>query len=188
QGTGFVMKFSTGFGVLVLAVATTAAAQPRQGETTARLSYNEKKEVPAQAPRGDGEVVELASPTTAKHGREYIDVGSTAGQFSQLRVDGARGKVVVHKVRIDFTDGSTKYVTIDRVLKKGQSAKIELKAPKAIDRLVVTTDRQPAGESAVNGRSGGAGPARRERRHDPARDRGACQRDRGEVQAVALLR
>ena len=52
QGSRLAMKFSTGFGVLVLAVATTATAQPKRDENTARLSYNEKKEAPADTPRG----------------------------------------------------------------------------------------------------------------------------------------
>ena len=148
------MKLSTGFAVLVLVTATTAQGQPKRDENTARLSYGGKHEVPADSPRREGEVVEIASATPASHGREYIDVGREQGQFSQLRVDGARGKVVVHKVRVDFADGKTRYFTVDRVLRKGQSATIDLESPRAIERLIVTTDREPAGDYAVYGVSG----------------------------------
>ena len=155
------MKFSTGFGLLALAWATAATAQPRRDENTARLSYSDKQEARADEPRRDGETVELASPTTTRHGKEFIVVGGSMGQFSQLRLDATKGRVEVHRVRIDFTDGKSKNVDVDKLLRKGKSTTIELGAPKGIERLVVTTDTSPAGEYAIYGLSGSTGVATR---------------------------
>ena len=85
-----------GFAVMVLAASTVASAQPKQEETSGRVSHSEKRaDAKQDAPRHPAEWVELADASTVKHGTTYVMVGRDAGYFGTLRIDAAKGKVVV---------------------------------------------------------------------------------------------
>src|SRR5438128_437727 len=98
------MKFHGVFAVLVVGATSVATAQPKQQENSGRVSYSET-EAASRDPKRDGEVVELATPTPANNGKEYIDVGEEAGRFSAVRLDAHDGRVIVRKIRIEYADG-----------------------------------------------------------------------------------
>jgi hypothetical protein len=145
------------FALIILGSGAAASAEPKQEETSGRVSLNEKDVKNSESHRQSSDWVELATPTPAKHGTEFIIVGKDAGSFSKLRIDAAKGRTVVHKVRIFFGDGNTKTVLLDRSLtRNGQrSAVIVLGAPKAIDRVVITTETHTRGMYSVHGSAGG---------------------------------
>jgi hypothetical protein len=149
------MRLPTVFAIIVVGISVPAAAEPKQEETSGRVSLKENAESKNDAPRQPGDWVEIASPTPAKHGTEFVIVGKEAGAFSKLRVDGAKGRTVVRKVKVFFTDGTVKSVLLDKTLRQGKSALVDLGAPKLIDRVVVTTETHTKGEYALYGSSGG---------------------------------
>lgn len=143
--------------MIVVAASSTAAAEPKQEETSGRVSINENSDPKADTPRQPGQWVELASPTPAKHGTEFVIVGKEAGTFAKLRVDATKGRTNVRKVKVFFADGTEKSVHLDKALKSGKSAQVDLGADKAIDRIVVVTETHTKGEYAVYGASGTGG-------------------------------
>lgn len=114
-----------------------------------------KKAEPVRTP---GEWVELADPTPAKHGTEFVVVGAQQGPFSQLRINAAKGTTTVRSVRVMFSDGTEKTTKIGATVgTKGRKfAQVDLGAAKPIWQVVVTTDRQGSGEYTVYGSSGPA--------------------------------
>jgi hypothetical protein len=147
------MRSSTLFTVIALGVATAASAQPKQEETSGRVRLDDDDQKQS-APRQPGDWVELASATPAKHGTEFVLVGRDAGAFSKLRIDPAKGKTIVRKVKVFFTDGKVKTVRVDKIVSEGKGpALIELGDPRAIDRIVVNTETHTAGQYAVYGSS-----------------------------------
>jgi len=134
--------------VVLVGAGTVASAQPRQEETSGRISY--KARTP-QPPRRPSQWVQLATPTPAKHGTEFIVIGKDAGYFSQLRVGATRGTTRVRRVKVIFADGATKTLQVERRVSGDQSAHIDLGEAKAIDRVVVTTDTGTNGQYAIYG-------------------------------------
>jgi hypothetical protein len=149
------MRLPTLFTLIVVGAASTATAEPKQEETSGRVRISENSDATTDAPRQPGEWVEIASPTPAKHGTEFVIVGKEAGYFSKLRVDGAKGKTVVRKVKVFFLDGKAKTVQLDKTLTTGKSAFVNLGDAKAIDRVVVTTETHTNGHYSVYGSAGG---------------------------------
>src|SRR5947207_2753224 len=156
------MKIPGVFAIVLVGASSIAAAQPQPKEDTGRISYNEKKQR-SQGPPRDGDWVQLATPTPANHGTEFVVVGKEAGEFGRLRISPSDGKVIVRRVKIYFDDGKQKIVDVDKVIDAGRKnvALIDLDAPKAIDRIVVTTEPQTRGSYAIYGATGGGGVARR---------------------------
>lgn len=143
------------FAIVVLATATTAAAEPKPEETSARIRYGDDEGAHTTKPvaQTDG-WLELATPTPAKHGTEFVVVGKDQGLFGKLRLDAAKGKVIVRRVKVYFDDGSHKTFTVERVLDaKHRTTEIDLGTPKEIDRVVVVTEVQTNGEYAIYGSS-----------------------------------
>lgn len=138
--------------MVVTATTSVATAEPKQRETSGRISYTGKQEWPTTTHR-DGDVVELASPTPAKHGKEFIEVGPDAGAFSQLRVDAHQGTVIVRRVRIDYADGKSQVVNVEKTLNKhNPSATIILaRGPRQIDSVIVMTAQETNGSYSLSG-------------------------------------
>ena len=165
QERRFAMKTSVLFALLVVGAATqTAAAQPKTEETTERVSLSDK-DAPAKrtAARRPSEWVELASATPAKHGQEFIVVGRDAGTFDKLRLEAGKGKVIVLRVKVTFTDGTTKVYMIDKRLdaKRRRSTVIDLKTDQPIERIVVKTETYTNGAYTLYGSSSSGAIARR---------------------------
>ena len=150
------MRVPALFTLIVIGSVATASAQPKQEETSGRVSLKEKDAKP-EAPRQPGDWVELASATPTTHGTEFVMVGKDAGTFGKLRIDASKGKAIVRKVRIYFDDGKLKVVQVDKILsaKGNKSTLIDLGDPKLIDRITVTTESDTKGEYALYGSSGG---------------------------------
>ena len=149
------MRSSTLFAVIVIEAAGTATAEPKQEETSGRVSLNEKDVKKTDAPRQPSDWVELATPTPAKHGNEFIMVGKDAGYFSKLRIDPAKGKTIVRRVKVFFLDGKVKTVRLDKAVSQGRPATVDLGPAKAIDHIVVSTETHTGGHYTVYGSSGG---------------------------------
>jgi len=135
------MKSSALFTLILVGAVATASAQPEPAEPSGRLSYTETGAAakPAAAQQAGGEV-QLADPTSANHGTEFIVVGRDAGTFSQLRLAATNGKVIVRRVRIFFDDGEQQAVNVDSVLDGKKGAILNLKAAKPIDHITVSTE------------------------------------------------
>ena len=141
--------------MIVLGVATAASAEPKQEETSGRVSLKEKAE-PKNEPRQPGDWVELATPTPAKHGTEFVLVGKEAGYFARLRLDPAKGKTIVRRVKVFFDDGNVRVVRPNKILSQGkQPLYVELGDAQAIDRIVVTTETHTDGQYSIYGSAGG---------------------------------
>jgi len=159
QQRQFAMRSSTLFAVFVTALAVTAAAEPKQEETSGRVSHTDNADQKNDAPQKPSDWVALATPTPAKHGIEHFVIGKDAGYFSRLRVDAAKGKTIVRKLRVYFDDGKVKNVTVDKAINtRGRSSvEVELGDARAIDRVVVVTETNTGGQYALYGSSGGTG-------------------------------
>jgi hypothetical protein len=130
--------------------ATTATAQPGQEETSSRVRYAAPK--PSSGLPLDGHWIELASPTSVKHGTEYIMVGAEAGRFSQLRVDAYAGTVILRRIRVFGNDGTVQTVQLGRRLDRThRSVVIDLFAGEAIDQIAITTETRTQGRYTVHG-------------------------------------
>jgi hypothetical protein len=156
------MKSPALFTAIILGATATVTAQPKrepppkQEENGGRVRLDDKKPAPQDAPRSVSDWIELASPTPAKHGTQFVIVGTEAGAFSRIRLDAAKGKTIVRYVKIFFDDGKLKTVRLDSILsEKGRnSAFVELGSPKAIDRIVIHTEPHTSGEYVIYGASG----------------------------------
>lgn len=157
----FAMRSSTLFALIVVVLAGAASAQPKQEEISGRVRLAHERAEKSDAPRSSSQWVELASPTPAKHGTEFIVVGEHAGPFSQLRIDPTKGRTNVRTVKVFFSDGTTKSVVLDRAVsaKRKQPVYVDLGTGKSIDRIVVTTETHTRGEYAVFGTGARAGEA-----------------------------
>lgn len=136
----------------IVLAATTATAQPRREETSGRVSYVAPQRKPG--PPSEAHWIELASPTSVKHGTEFIIVGADAGRFTQLRVDAYAGTVILRRIRVFHHDGTVQTVQVGRTLDRmHRSVEIELPAGKAIDQIAITTATRTQGTYTVYGSS-----------------------------------
>ncbi|HUJ63386.1 MAG TPA: hypothetical protein VLX92_33035 [Kofleriaceae bacterium] len=136
------MKLHAGFAVVLVGATAVASAEPKQEGDNARVSY--RTDLPVQPAHADGAWMELATATPASHGTEYFDVGQDAGTFGQVRIELSKGTVELHRVRLDFADGTSKVVDVDKRLNAHRrSAVIALRSPRPIAEIVVSTERGP---------------------------------------------
>ena len=91
-------------------LATTASYTAR-AEDVDRVSYTAPP-----APRERPRLIQLATPTPARNGTEYIPVGRDSGPFEQLRLDANHGHVYVIGVAVRFGDGHLGHFRVDRWL------------------------------------------------------------------------
>lgn len=140
-----------------LLAATTVAAEPKPEEDIERVSYT----TPAPKPKPTPEWVELATPTPARNGIEYIPIAKSAGRFSQLRIDASRGVVYVYEIAIQYADGKQQTIRLDRRLDAKHPISVDVTAGKPIDTIVVKTDRDSNGSYGLFGTHGQGGVARR---------------------------
>lgn len=141
--------------MILLGTASVATAQPKHEETSGRVSLREKApDDPKQdAPRAPSEWVELASPTPARHGEQFILVGEDAGGFGKLRIDAVKGGIPVKQVRVMFVDGTEKTYRVNKRIdaKRKKSVFVDLPTTQEIEHVVVVTDRRSKGEYSLYG-------------------------------------
>lgn len=137
---------------VIAMAATTATAQPTREEAGGRVSYvvpRRKATLPSEAPW-----IELASPTSVKHGTEFIIVDGDAGHLAQLRIDAYAGTVILLRLRVLAKDGTVQTVQLGRTLDRiHKSVVIDLVAGKAIDQIAITTETRTQGKYTVYGSS-----------------------------------
>ena len=142
------MKILAISGLLLAAVASVVSAAPSKDETAERVSYTDDAPSKKSPTNPEGDWVEIASPTPASHGREFITVD---GRYAQLRLDAAKGRPVVRSVRIVYANGKDRVVRVGRRLAgKQKTAVVELSGAK-IEHIVVTTDARSRGSYTVTG-------------------------------------
>lgn len=141
------------FAMILVVAGGVASAQPEREETSGRVSYRDDAQTKPEAPRRPSEWVELADPSPTKHGTVFVVVGKDAGYFGKLRVDAAKGKVIVRRVKVLFEDGKTKQFRPEKWLdaRRKKSLLLDLGEAKAIERVVVTTDPDVKGQYAIYG-------------------------------------
>ena len=156
------MKIPGVFAIVLVGASSIAAAQPKPKEDTGRISYSDKKQSKRATPQ-DGDWVQLATPTPASHGTEFVVVGKEAGEFGRLRIAPSDGRVVVRRVKIYFDDGKQKTVDVDKTIdaNRGNAAFIDLDSAKAIDRIVISTETGTRGSYELYGAAGTGGVARK---------------------------
>ena len=142
--------------MILLSTPLLATAQPKQEETSGRVSLKEKApDNPKEdAPRSPSQWIELASSTPAKHGTNYVIVGREAGGFGKLRIDAVKGGgIPIKQVRVSFTDGSSKTYRVNKRIdtQRQKSVFVDLPTTQAIDQVVIVTDRRSTGEYALFG-------------------------------------
>lgn len=144
---------------LVLIVATSipispATAQPRE-ESGGRVPYGPKlKRPPPPPPPRDGDWVRLATPSPTRFGTEWIVLDPATSAFRTLRIAATSGTVHLRRVRVEFTDGKVATFHVNqRLTARKPNARIDLGAPRRIERLAVTTARTPEGMYVVYGAS-----------------------------------
>jgi hypothetical protein len=148
-----IIAISTVIAALASAVsAAPESAQPKpdKQEAQERVSYTERE---SDEPAAKSAWIELASPTPAKHGREFVMIDESTGPLTHLRIDVDRGRPLVRSVRIHYSDGKQRVVRIDRVLggKTHTSALVDLRGARVVDHIVVITDRTSKGTYTVHG-------------------------------------
>jgi hypothetical protein len=162
QQRRFAMKIPAGFAVIVLAASTTATAQPKQEESSGRVSLNDKGGPPLPRADKDG-WLELATDTPVKHGKEFVVVDKDIGAIAKLRIDAEKGKVIVNRVKVYFADGTSKLYAPDKRLDPRHVASliVDLGPRRTVDRVVITTETYTKGTYALYGSSSGGTLARR---------------------------
>lgn len=144
---------TTGFCVVILAgtasLAAVVSAEPDDKETTERVSYNEAR-ADARASPGDSDWIELASPTPAKHGKEFISVDPGGGPYQQLRIDAAAGRPTVQRIVVHYADGKKRETWIGRALTPRRPTALVTLRGVAIQQIIVHTDRTSNGTYAVS--------------------------------------
>jgi hypothetical protein len=143
--------------VLIAGSVSFAVADPEREESTARVRLDDKK----TKFRHDGDWIELASPTTVKHGREYISLNTETGELDRLRIDATSGRPIVLTVRINFKNGTSRIARIDHAIDKKKPVEVDLKGAQYVESLVVVTDPVSNAEYKVMGLPSSVGVAAR---------------------------
>ena len=103
------MKITSLSALLLAGAFSLVSAAPDDKETTERVSYTgkAKKDVPQADEDG---WVELATPTPASHGREFIFIDAQTAPLEQIRVTAAAGRPIVRSLLIEYRDHTRRVV------------------------------------------------------------------------------
>ncbi len=135
---GFIAMKITFLSALFLAgTVSLVSASPADKEATGRVSYT--KAEPAQTATNEP-WIELASPTPASHGKEFIEVDDSSGPLVRLRIAAHAGRPTVRSVRIDYKDGTQRTVRLDKTIDKMKPAYVDLRGERKIDRVIVVSE------------------------------------------------
>jgi hypothetical protein len=148
--------------VFLATAAVSVAAAPAREEASARVRYGDARaQPPVGAQPADG-WIELASATPASHGREFIAVDASTGELTELRLTATSGRPYIGSVRVDFQDNSRRVFQVDKVLgPRRRSISLDLHGARAIEQIIVTTDRSSPGAYVVEASTAGDSVASR---------------------------
>lgn len=154
---------------ILLATATPALAGPKldltpardfeavptrsEGSSQGRYVLEAKTKRPrVVVQRAPTDWIEVATPTPARHGTEFIGVGAQAGPLATLRITPSSGRVIIMKVKVVFEDGKPFVLKRRAILDARRKAfVVELDEPRLIHHIEVTTDTRTDGAYAVFG-------------------------------------
>ena len=142
------MKILAISGLLLAAFALPVSAAPSKDETAERVSYTSEAPAKKSPTNPEGDWVELASPTPARHGKEFITVD---GRYAQLRIDAAQGRPKIKSVRILYANGKERIVRVGRTLAGKQKTAVVDLSGAPIEHIVVETNPSAGGKYTVTG-------------------------------------
>jgi hypothetical protein len=93
----------------------------------------------------------LASEVSASSERQFINVENRAGRFDRLVLEGARGAPLIERVAVQFEDRRTQVWNVNRRLRRGAEATIDLGGRKDVNRIIVYTNPRYGGAYSVFG-------------------------------------
>ena len=120
--------------LMLAGAASFVSAAPAKEETGERVSYSGEKRATSH---DDADWIELASPTPASHGREFITVEAS---YNLLRIDAHKGRPIVTSVKVVYDDGKTKTIRIGRVLGGKQPTAYVALTGANVHHIVVNTE------------------------------------------------
>jgi hypothetical protein len=134
------MKHFAKIAALVLGISTVASAQPIRTDRDRNIDEH----VRDQGDRALGNWVPLADHYSATGNEQAITVGIGAGRFHRLRIEAERGRPFLRALDVRFRDGSHQHITLDRMLRAGESTVVDLNGgDRAIERILVRTQSDP---------------------------------------------
>jgi hypothetical protein len=162
QSRFIAMKITVLSAVLVAGAVSLVSAAPEKKESTERVSYTEKgkRDTPKASPDTEG-WIELATPTPASHGREFIFVDEAVAPIEQLRITATANRPIVRSLRIEYRDGTQRVVRLDKVVDAKHPAYVDLRGPKRIERVTVVSEGSSKATYALHGAPARSGVATR---------------------------
>jgi hypothetical protein len=142
------MRITALSAVLLLAGTPAVSAEPEDNETTERVRYGAR-----DAPKPTDGWFEIATPTPANHGTEFIIVDGDQGPWTRLRITASRGNPIVRTVRIEYENKKSKVVRLDQVITKNRPAYVDLGGARHIERVVIVSEGSARSAYAVHGAS-----------------------------------
>ncbi len=142
---------------LATAAASVASAQPRRVtiEERDRPGYYEecydRYGRRLEPDRWRGRWMTLSEETSATSERQFINVLGRGGRMDRLILEGASGTPMIERVAVEFADRQTQVWDLNRRLRPGADAVIELGGPKRIHRIIVYTDPRYRGSYSIYG-------------------------------------
>jgi hypothetical protein len=149
QSPSIAMRITALSAVLLLAGTPSVSAEPEDHETTGRVRYSGRDDAPKPT---DG-WLEIATPTPANHGTEFIIVDGEQGPWTKLRITASRGNPIVRSVRIEYDNKHSKVVRLDKVVTKNRPAYVDLGGARHIERVVIVSEGSARSAYAVHGAS-----------------------------------
>ena len=95
----------------------------------------------------------IADRYAATSPRQFIDMTQTGERFRRLRMDAVRGAPFIHKVVIEFRDGSTQVVQVERPLSRraNDSLTFALNGNGLLQRIIVYSEPTNFGTYSIFG-------------------------------------
>lgn len=122
--------------------------QPHHDVSMGRTSYTH-----ADSPAPADGWTQLATPTPARYGREFIEVGPNIGPVNRLKIAASDGDVRVEHVEVFFSNGTHQDIAVKRTLSPKQQTVLDLNDSGQIDHLVVVTSQHSEGDYELYGSS-----------------------------------
>ena len=128
--------------LLVAATTSLVSAAPADKESTERVSYNTGE--------SDAGWIELADPTPANHGRTFVVLDDNTKPLVRLRLAANAGKPLIHTVRVDYKDGSSRVIRVEKRLAKKPEL-LDLRGPRKIHCITVVSEGNAKAKYTLHG-------------------------------------
>jgi hypothetical protein len=126
---------------LILGTSTVAVAQPQRPYDHDRDHRGHYGDHYDQRGRVVNRWLTLTAGVPTTDYRHIINVNPNAGRFEKIRLSIDSGRVFVRQVAVIFADGTNRKFRIDRTMRAGEVAEIDLPGRfRAIERVIVYND------------------------------------------------